>query len=364
MIPYLDLKAQYEQVGTEIEAAVVNALRSTRYALGPDVEKFEEDFAAFSNTKYAVAVSSGTSALHLALLAAGVKEGDEVITVPMTFIATVASVHYIGAKPILIDVDPDTYTMNPDNIEAAITSKTKAILPVHLYGQCAQMDKILEIGKKHNIPVIEDAAQAHGAEFNGQRAGSMGLAGCFSFYAGKNLGACGEAGAITTNSEEIAKKLRILRDWGSEKKYDHKYVGFNYRMDGVQGAALGVKLKYLEEWTEKRIVVGKLYSELLKDSGLKLPIPANNNRHVYHIYPVMHPDRDRLQAALTEKDIQSGLHYPIPAHLTEAYSFLGYKAGDFPVAERIAKEELSLPVYAEMPLENVEIVAAALKEII
>jgi dTDP-4-amino-4,6-dideoxygalactose transaminase len=362
VIPFVDLKAQYQSIKSEIDAAVIGVFESTQFVLGSAVAAFEKSFASYCTVEHAVGVNSGTSALHLALLAAGVGKGDEVITTPFTFVATVSAIDYSNAKPVFVDIDPESLTIDPAKIEAAITPRTKAILPVHLHGRTADMDPILEIGKKHGIPVIEDAAQAHGAEYKGKRAGSMGTLGCFSFYPGKNLGAYGEGGAVTTQDAELAKKVRILRDWGAEKKYYHDFKGFNYRLEGVQGAVLGVKMKYIEAWTESRRKNAARYNEGLAGSVYRPPIAPANLRHVYHVYAVRHPKRDALMAYLNTKGIQSGIHYPIPVHLQKCFSELGHKVGDFPHSERASAETVSLPMYPEMTLSQVDEVVAALKE--
>jgi dTDP-4-amino-4,6-dideoxygalactose transaminase len=304
-------------------------------------------------------VSSGTSALHLALLAAGVERGDEVITTPFTFVATVSAIDYAGAKPVFVDIAPDSFTIDPSKIEAAITPRTKAILPVHLHGRPADMDPILEIGRRRGIVVIEDAAQAHGAEYKGKRAGSMGDLGCFSFYPGKNLGAYGEGGAVTTNNADFDKKVRMLRDWGSERKYYHDLKGFNYRLEGVQGAVLGVKMKYIEGWTEDRRRHAARYDELLAGSAYQLPPGDKSERHVYHVYAIRHPKRDLLQSYLHDRGIGTGIHYPVPVHLQKAFAELGHKVGDFPLSERAANEVLSIPMFPEFtPAQQDEVVAA------
>jgi len=357
-VPFVDLKQQYLSIKDEVLAAVAGVFESTQFVLGKEVAAFEEEFASYSGARYGVAVNSGTSALHLALLAAGVGPGDEVITVPFTFVATAAAVWYTGAKPVFVDVDPESYCMDSARIEEAITPRTKAILPVHLYGQAADMDAISAIARRHGLPVIEDAAQAHGAECRGRRCGSIGEMGCFSFYPGKNLGAYGEGGMVTTNSPELARQMRILRDWGAEKKYHHVLKGFNYRMEGVQGAILRVKLRYLEQWTEARRANATLYSRALADSNLHLPKEAPGNRHVYHVYGVMTPRRRELMDALEAQGVQTGIHYPVPVHLLPAYSDLNYQAGDFPIAERLASEELSLPMFPELTEQEVDYVVA------
>ena len=359
-VKFLDLKIQYESIKAEIDAAVLDTLASTAYILGPRVEAFEKAFAAAHNSKHGIGVNTGTSALHLALLAAGVGAGDEVITVAMTFTATVAAICYTGATPILVDVDPFTFTMDTSQIEGRITPKTKAILPVHLYGQPADMDPIMKIAKAHGIAVIEDCAQAHLATYKGQSVGSIGDYGCFSFYPGKNLGAYGEGGLVTTNSDAGNQHVRLLRDWGQVKKYHHEMLAYNFRLEGIQGAVLGVKLPYLDGWTEKRRSRAALYRELLAGSGMEVNQEAESRRHVYHIFSVFHPERDRLQAHLTQHEIQSGLHYPFPIHLQKAYASLGHKQGDFPVSERIAATQLSLPMYPELRDDDVRRVVEVL----
>ena len=357
MIPFVDLKAQYESIRSEIETAVIDTLASTQFVLGKEVAAFEEEFADYSGGKFGVAVNSGTSALHLALLAAGVGQGDEVITVSCTFVATVAAIDYARATPVFVDVDPVTLNMDPGLIEAAITERTKAIMPVHLHGQSADLDPIKEIAKKHGLVVIEDAAQAHGAEYNGKRIGSIGDLGCFSFYPGKNLGAYGEGGLVVTNNEEYAETLRMLRDWGQEKKYHHVLKGFNYRMDGVQGAILRVKLKHLEAWTEARRSHAAYYSSLLGNvSGIQIPVEMPYARHVYHVYALRTAAREALQNTLQAQNIQSGIHYPIPVHLQTAYSEFGNGKGTLPVTEQAADELLSLPMFPELQEDQIKAV--------
>ncbi len=352
-IPLVDLKAQYQAIRTEIHGAVIETLDSTQFVLGPAVEDFETRFAAHCQAGHAVAVNSGTSALHLALLAAGVGPGDEVITVSMTFVATVAAIDYAGATAVLIDVDPATFNMNPDLIEAAITPRTKAIMPVHLHGRMADMDPILAVARKHGLVVVEDAAQAHGAEDKGRRAGSVGDIAGFSFYPGKNLGAYDEGGAVVTNNPDYAAKVRLLRDWGQEAKYKHVVKGFNYRMDGVQGAVLGVKLKYLEAWTEARRRHAASYGRALKDTGIPLPTEPDGCRHVYHVYAVRLDDRDKTARRLGDAGIGTGIHYPVPVHLQPAYAYLGAGPGSLPVTEALADGFLSLPMYPELTDDQV-----------
>lgn len=357
MIPFVDLKAQNAAVKTELMEAIDGILESCQFTLGSEVEAFEKEFASYCQSGAGVGVNNGTSALHLALLAAGIGPGDEVITVPFTFVATVAAIHYTGAKTVFVDIDPDTYTMDPGGLEAAITPRTKAILPVHLHGQTADMDPILEIAERHRLIVIEDAAQAHGAEYKGRRAGSMGNMGCFSFYPGKNLGACGEAGMVVTDDPGYERTLRMLRDWGAEKKYHHVLKGFNYRMEGIQGAVLRVKLRYIESWTEGRRSAAVRYDELLEGSGVITPNQRAGGRHVYHVYAIRTADRAAWQAALLADGIQSGIHYPIPVHLLEAYTDLGYVAGDFPHSELAAEQVMSLPMFPEITAEQCEAVS-------
>jgi dTDP-4-amino-4,6-dideoxygalactose transaminase len=364
LVPMADLRAQYDTVRSEMIQTLLDVAGSTSYILGPYVEQFEKAFARYVGVKHCIGVNSGTSALHLAMICAGVGVGDEVITVPMTFIATSWGISYIGAKPAYVDIDPVTYTMDPSLVEKAITPRTKAILPVHLYGQPADMKPLLEIGRKHGVPVIEDAAQSHGATYFGASAGSMGLMGCYSFYPGKNLGAYGEAGAVVTNDDFIATRLRSLRDHGQTQRYHHDEVGFNYRMDGLQGAVLNVKLKYLDGWTEARRKLAERYNRSLEGMGLVLPMTAPGRTHVRHLYIVLHPDRERIRLELQSQGIQSGLHYPIPLHLQKAYKNLGYKVGDFPVAEKIGAECLTLPLYAEMSHAKQDLVVEALANIL
>jgi dTDP-4-amino-4,6-dideoxygalactose transaminase len=363
VIPFVDLKAQYGAIKDEVIPAIQEILETCQFTLGSKVAAFEEAFAAYCGTRYGIAVNSGTSALHLALLAAGVGPGDEVITVPFTFVATVAAIDYTGARPVFVDIDPRSFTMDVGAIEAAITPRTKAILPVHLYGQPADMAPILEIAKRKGLLVIEDAAQAHGAEYAGRRTGGIGDMGCFSFYPGKNLGAYGEGGMVTTNDEGYARILRMLRDWGAERKYEHVLKGFNYRMEGIQGAVLGVKLRYLEAWTEGRRRAAAHYDRLLHGSSVATPEVMPYARHVYHIYAIRCPDRSGWQRALDEREIRTGIHYPHPVHLLPAYENLGYRRGQFPHAERAAAEVLSLPMFPELTQAQCEEVAAAVKEL-
>jgi dTDP-4-amino-4,6-dideoxygalactose transaminase len=362
-IKFLDLQAQYRSIKAEIDAAVLSVLDSAAYVLGPEVSAFEQEFADLHGAKFGVAVNTGTSALHLALLAAGVKAGDEVITVSMTFTASAAAISYIGATPVLVDVDPVSFTMDPALIEAKLTPKTRAIMPVHLYGQAADMDPILEIAERRGLAVIEDAAQAHLARYKERPVGGLGTAAGFSFYPGKNLGAYGEGGLATTNDPEIAQRMRLLRDWGQSKKYHHEMLAYNYRMDGIQGAILRVKLRYLEAWTELRREHARQYEALI---GNLMPhfTELPGRRHVYHIFGVLHPERARLQAWLDQNGVQTGIHYPIPVHLQKVYAALGHRRGDFPVTESIADRQLSLPMYPELSEGEIGQVVAALHQFV
>ncbi len=362
MIPFVDLKAQYAGIKNEVNAAIQGVLDSCQFTLGSEVARFEEEFAAYSGSQFGLGVNTGTSALHLALLAADIGPGDEVITVPFTFVATVAAIYYTGATPVFVDVDPRTFNMDPAGLEAAITPRTKAIIPVHLYGQTAEMDPIMAIARKHGLVIVEDACQAHGAEYRGRRAGSMGDMGCFSFYPGKNLGAYGEGGMVVTSNPEYARKIRMLRDWGAEQKYQHVLKGYNYRLEGIQGAVLRVKLRYLEAWTEARRAAARRYDQLLAGTGVPVPEALPHNRHVYHVYAIRTSRRPDFQASLLKDGVQTGIHYPIPVHLLPAYADLGYKAGQFPHSERAANEVLSLPMYPELTAPMQEQVAAAIRK--
>jgi dTDP-4-amino-4,6-dideoxygalactose transaminase len=361
MIPYLDLKTQYHALKSELEPAIAAVLESTAFVQGPAVQAFERDFGAYCRTREAVAANSGTSALHLALLACGIGKGDEVITVPFTFVATAAAIEYAGARPVFVDIEPRYYGMDPASIEAAITPRTKAIMPVHLYGQPADMDPILDIARRRGLVVIEDACQSHGAEYNGRRCGSMGAIGCFSFYPGKNLGAYGEGGAAVTDDPALADAMRTMRSWGERVRYEHAVRGFNYRMDGIQGAVLGVKLRHLEAWTEARRSRAAVYRQRLAGSGIVLPEERPGSRHVFHVYAVRLRQRDAWRARLTASGIGTGVHYPIPIHLQEGYRDLGYSAGDFPVSEAVASEVLSLPMYPELTDAQVETIASVIR---
>ena len=353
MIPIVDLKKQYESIKSEIDSGIKEVVDSGQFILGKRVEAFEAEFATYCQSRYALGVNSGTSALHLALLAAGVGPGDEVITVSYTFVATAAAICYTGAKPVFVDIDPRNCNIDPAKIEAAITPKTKAVMPVHLYGGCADMDPILDVARRHHLIVIEDAAQAHGAEYKGRRAGSMGELACFSFYPGKNLGAYGEGGAVVTSDERYVEHLKQLRDQGQSEKYYHPVVGYNYRMEAIQGAVLGVKLKHLDGWNQRRQKLAEVYRRELAKSGLRLLDELPDAKSVHHIFPLFTEQRDDLRAYLQKAGISTGLHYPIPVHLQPAYRYLGYEEGDFPETERACKEVLSLPIYPELTDEAV-----------
>ena len=359
MIPYADLRRQYRAIKPEIDEAVLRVLDSTQFILGEEVVAFEREFAAYCGTADAIGVNSGTSALHLALLAAGIGPGDEVITVPFTFVATAAAIVYTGATPVFVDIDRETFTMAPGAIEQVITPRTKAIMPVHLYGHAADMDPILEIAHRRGLVVIEDAAQAHGARYKGRPCGSIGAMAAFSFYPGKNLGAYGEGGAVVTSDPALATKIRVMRSWGEERRYEHSVKGFNYRMDGIQGAILRVKLRHLDAWTAARRARAADYARAFAGTGIATPVERPGCRHVYHVYAVRLSQRDSTRAALQAADIQTGVHYPIPIHLQPAHADLGYGPGDFPVSEEAAAQVLSLPMFPEMTVEQVEQVAAA-----
>jgi len=362
MIPFIDLKSQYSEIKAEVAAAIQGVLDSCEFSLGSQVAAFEDDFAAYCGAQYAVGVNTGTSALHLALLAANVGPGDEVITVPFTFVATVAAIEYCGAKPIFVDIDPSTFTMDPSAIQAAITGRTKAIIPVHLYGQPADMDPIRAVAEENGLVVIEDACQAHGAEYKGRRIGSGCDMACFSFYPGKNLGAYGEGGMVVTDRWDFARTIRMLRDWGAERKYQHVLKGYNYRMEGLQGAVLRVKLRHLEDWTKARRRAAAAYDSFFGTHGIiRTPRAMSYSRHVYHIYAIRSPNRQAWQDALKVDGIQTGIHYPVPVHLLPAYANLGYQRGQFPHAERASDEVLSLPMFPELTRAQCEEVARAVE---
>jgi dTDP-4-amino-4,6-dideoxygalactose transaminase len=362
-VRFLDLRAQAAALGPELQAAACEVLASGRYVLGEPVEAFERAFAAQCAVREVVAVNTGTSALHLALLGLDVGPGDEVITVPMTFVATVAAIGYVGATPVLVDVDATTGLMDPAALAAAITPRTRAIIPVHLHGRVADMDGILRVAEQHGIPVVEDAAQAHAATYRGRPAGSLGAVGCFSFYPGKNLGACGEGGALVTDDQALARRVRVLREWGQEEKYIHTVKGFNFRMDTLQGAFLMIKLRRLAAWTSARQVVAAHYDRRLAAVvGLRTPPPSPSGEHVYHVYAVRLAARTQVARALADQGISTGIHYPLPVHLQPAWAELGYRRGSFPAAEAFADETLSLPIYPELTPAQVNRVCDALSK--
>ena len=361
-VPFLDLGMQYSSIKQEIGEAIQEVLNSSAFSGGPFVEKFEKEWASYCGVRHAVGVGSGTDALWLALMALGVGAGDEVITVPNTFIATAEAISFAGATPVFVDIDRSFYTIDPDLLEQAITTHTKAIIPVHIFGQMADMDPIMEIGRKHGLYVIEDACQAHGATYRGRKSGSFGDAAAFSFYPGKNLGAYGEAGAVTTDSDEMAAKIRMLRDHGQSKKYYHDRIGWNARMDGIQAAVLSVKLKHLDDWNEDRRRLAAVYNaELESVEDIVIPAERPACRHIYHVYSVQIQRRDVVLAALQSKGIGCGIHYPVPVHKQEAYSSL--RAQSFPVAEKCVQGFVSLPMYAEMAEAQAKYVSNALRRI-
>lgn len=360
-VPYFDLPAQIRSVRPELDAAIARVLDTGAFCLGPDVTRFEEEFAAYSGAKHCLGFNSGTSALHVAVLLLGLGPGDEVITTPFTFVATSWAIVYTGAKPVFVDVDDATCNLDPAKVEAAITPRTKAIMPVHLYGHPCHLGPLLEISQRRGIPLLEDAAQAHGARYSGKSVGTFGALAGFSFYPGKNLGACGEGGALVTDRDDFATRARALREHGSTTRYYHDEIGFNYRMEGIQGAVLRVKLAHLPKWTRERRRIAHRYHQLLEGTPLKLPREASYAESVYHLYVVRHPARDRLREHLTAHEVGCALHYPLPLHLQACFAALGYREGSFPIAERAAKECLSLPIYPEMNDQQVDYVAEVIR---
>lgn len=363
-VPFVDLGAQYAAITPEIDQATKKILCNTDFILGQDVGLFEEEFATYCEARYAVGVDSGTSALELLLRAYEIGPGDEVITAANTFIATAFAISYAGATPVLVDIDSDTYNIDVSQLEDAITPRTRAIMPVHLYGQPADMDPIMEIASRHDLVVIEDACQAHGARYKGRRAGSIGHAAAFSFYPAKNLGAYGDGGLAVTNDEQIAKTLRMLRDYGQNKKYHHIVRGYNHRLDTLQAAVLRVKLPYLDTWNAARRQHAGLYNELFAGSPIVTPIKASYAEPVHHLYVIRINNRDKLQAYLKTKGIATGIHYPVPIHLQPAYQDLDYQPGDFPVSECYAKQILSLPMYSELTSRSIEHVTQAITDFV
>ena len=362
-VPFLDLKVQYRQIENEVLPMVTEAMQNGAFIGGPQVAGFEAEFAAFCESRHCVGVGSGTDALRFALMAAGVDAGNEVITVPNTFIATTEAISQVGARPVFVDIDPQTCNMDPNQIESRISDKTKAIVPVHLYGQPANMDPILDIANRHDLVVIEDACQAHGALYNGRKAGSIGFAGCFSFYPGKNLGAFGEGGAVVTQDEKAARTIRMIRDHGQSKKYYHDMEGFNGRLDAIQAGVLRIKLRRLADWNESRRKNAAYYNQGLADiDGVQLPHESDLSRSVYHLYVIHTDQRDAMQEYLADRGIATGFHYPVPLHLQNAYTHMGFKEGDFPVAEKSARRLLSLPMFAELSTGQMDYVIDSIKE--
>jgi dTDP-4-amino-4,6-dideoxygalactose transaminase len=362
-IPFIDLRAGTSKIRKEIDAAIARVIDNTAFVLGPELEGFEEDFASYCDATYCAGTSSGTSALHLALLGFGIGPGDEVITVPNTFIATVEAIAMTGAKPVLVDVRRNTSLIDPELAAAAVTPKTKAIIPVHLFGQCCDMDPLMKLAEERNLHVIEDACQAHGAAYKGRRAGSLGHAAAFSFYPSKNLGAFGEGGAVTTNDEELVKRVKGLRHHAQFEKNIHEEIGYNYRLEALQAAILRLKLRYLDEGNDRRRAAAGRYIENLGGTAYRLPVEREDRRHVYHLFTVGCPDKIAVEKALTEAGIGWGEHYPIPVHLQPAFASLGYVRGSFPIAEGQMAEIVSLPMYPELSMDDVDRVCEVLKNV-
>lgn len=362
-VPFIDLKLQYRTIADEISAAITPVLTNADFILGKELDLFEQEFAAYCGVRCAVGVDSGLSALELCLRALDIGPGHEVITASHTFIATVSAISFAGARPVLVDINPDTYTLDHRQLEAAVTTRTKAIIPVHLYGQPADMNEIVRVAVKYGLHVVEDACQSHGAIYHGRRVGGLGTAACFSFYPGKNLGAYGDGGMLVTNNIDLADKVRMLRNYGQSDKYRHVFLAYNRRLDTIQAAVLRVKLRHLDAWNRNRVNLAKLYDELLKGSGdVTLPPCAPGRTHVYHLYVIRHPNRNRLQAHLKKQGIETGLHYPVPVHLQPCYSGFGWLPGSLPVSEEAARSVLSLPMFPEMTYEQVEYVCNAITE--
>jgi dTDP-4-amino-4,6-dideoxygalactose transaminase len=361
-VKFVDLHAMHAPLLDEFRQVFERVVENSSFILGAEVSRFEEAFAKYLGTDHCVAVTNGTVALELALLAMGVGPGDEVITVPNTFIATCEAVSAVGARPVFVDVDAISYNMDPTLVERAITPRTKVLLPVHLYGQTADMEPLLEIANRHGIQVLEDACQAHGAEYKGRKAGTMGVAGCFSFYPGKNLGALGEGGGVVTSDAQLAARMRLLRDHGSLRKYEHTVPGYNFRLEGLQGGILAVKLPHLDGWNDRRRVAAEHYDNLLAGNGIIPPVEMPYAHHIYHLYVIQADDREQLRKDLNAAGVETGLHYPGPLHLQEAYKSLGYTKGDFPVCERLADRILSLPMFPDITREQVEYVVSVVKE--
>ena len=356
-VPLLDLQAQYVALKDELNEAVRRVMDSQAFVLGPDVRALEEEVAGYTQSRHAIACASGSDALLLALMALDIKAGDEVITTPYSFFATAAAIARLGARPVFVDINPGTYNIDVSQIEAAITDRTRAILPVHLYGQCAEMSAIMDISRAHKLPVIEDAAQAIGAEDEERQAGAIGAIGCFSFYPSKNLGGAGDGGMLTSNTDELAERLRLLRVHGSQVKYYHSLIGVNSRLDSLQAAILRVKLPHLDAWSDARAANAARYNQLFEDAGLLeeigLPVVRERVRHIFNQYVIrVGARRDALREHLTEQDIGTDIYYPVPLHLQECFGYLGYREGDFPEAERAARETIALPIYPELTVEQ------------
>jgi len=360
-IKFVDLGRQMDPIRPELNRAIAEVLDRTDFILGETVRQFEEEFAQFCEVRFAVGVDSGTSALELALRALDIGPGDEVIVPTNSFIASASAVSFTGATPVLVDVDPATYNIDPLQIERHLTPRTKAIMPVHLYGQPANMDPIIALAKQHGLYVIEDACQAHGARYKGRRVGSFGHVAAFSFYPGKNLGSLGDAGAVVTDDPEVADRVRVMRNCGQREKYNHVYLSWNRRLDTLQAAVLRVKLRYLDEWNAQRRRWARAYGELLADSGVVLPVVASHCEPVFHLYVIQVEDRGRLISTLAANGVATGIHYPVPIHLQPAYASLGYRQGDFPIAERAAQRLLSLPMFPELRMEEIEMIAAVIR---
>ena len=363
-LPLVDLKAQHAAIAVEVTAAIQRVMDSADFVLGKDVAAFEEEFGRYCGAKHAVGLDSGISALELGMCAMGIGQGDEVITPAGSFIASSSAISFTGATPVWVDVDRHTYNLDPELIEGAITPRTKAIMAVHLYGQPAEMDRILEIGESHHLPVIEDACQSHGARYKGRRTGSIGTFAAFSFYPSKNLGAYGDAGALTTNDERLAEQVRMMRNYGQRSKYEHAYLAWNRRLDTMQAAVLRVKLPHLDAWNESRRRIASLYSELLAGSGVGLPYTSPDVEHVHHLYVIEVGDRGHLLGDLATRGIGAGIHYPLPIHLQEAYAGAGFGPGSFPASEAAAERVLSLPMFPEMTEADVRRVAGAVRELV
>lgn len=361
-IPLVDLKTQYQTIKTEINLAIKGVLDSTHYILGEEVEEFEKEFATFTNSKFAVGVSSGLSALELGMRALGIGPGDEVITPVNSFIASSSAISFTGAKPVLVDCEESSFNIDPKKIGEKISKRTKAIMPVHLYGRSVNMDQILKIAKKHNLIVVEDACQAHGAQYKGRKTGSMGKFGAFSFYPGKNLGAYGDGGIVTTSDENLAQIIKSMRNYGQTERYHHSYLAWNSRLDTIQAAILLVKLKHLNVWNNARLEVAKLYNKLLKGLPLITPEIPQDSTHVFHLYVIRTPKRNPLSVYLNKNGISTGLHYPIPIHLQKAYKNLGHSRGDFPISEKLSEEILSLPIFPELEKSQVEFICKSIRK--